>query len=54
MKKSMILLAGMCYVIGLAAIIEGICKGIYINGIIVGGSILWLGNQFRKEAKHYE
>ena len=54
MKKSMILLAVICYAFAIGAIIEGICKGIYINGFIVSGIMWWLGHNFKKEAKNYD
>ena len=54
MKKSMILLAIICYALAIGAIAEGIFKGIYINGCIVGGTMWWLGHNFKKEAKNYE
>lgn len=54
MKKSMILLAAICYAFAIGAIIEGIYKGIYINGFIVSGIMWWLANNFKKEAKNYD
>jgi hypothetical protein len=54
MKKAMILLAVICYLLAIGAFIEGIYKGIYINGIIVASITWWLADNFRKEAKRYE
>lgn len=54
MKKAMILLATICYLLAIGAMIEGIYKGIYINGIIVASITWWLADNFRKEAKRYE
>lgn len=54
MKKSMILLAVICYAFAVGAIVEGIFKGIYINGFIVGCIMWWLGHNFRKESKNYD
>ena len=54
MKKAMILLAVICYLLAIGAMIEGIYKGIYINGIIVASITWWLADNFRKEAKRYD
>lgn len=54
MKVAMILLAVICYLLAIGAIIEGIYKGIYVNGFIVASITWWLAHNFRKEAKRYE
>lgn len=54
MKTAMRLLAVICYLLAIGAMIEGFYKGIYINGIIVASITWWLADNFRKEAKRYE
>jgi hypothetical protein len=54
MKTAMRLLAVICYLLAIGAIAEGLYKGIYINGFIVGAITWWLADNFRREAKRYE
>lgn len=54
MKRWTILLAFMAYATSVAAIVEGIAKGMYVNGIIAAAFMFWLGANLYKEAKRYE
>ena len=54
MKKWTILLAFMAYATSVAAIVEGIVKGMYVNGIIAAAFMFWLGANLHREAKRYE
>lgn len=52
MKTSIYILAAMCYIIAVAALAEGIIKGIYVHAIIGCGLMWWIGTSLRKEAKN--
>jgi hypothetical protein len=54
MKRWTMLLAFMAYATCVAAIIEGICKQMYVNGIIAAAFMFWLGANLYREAKRYE
>jgi hypothetical protein len=54
MKNWTMVLAVMCYIVAVGAFIEGICKGIVMNGIVTGSVMWWLANAIRKEAMRYE
>ena len=54
MKKWTILLAFMAYATSVAAIVEGIAKGMYVNGIIAAAFMFLLGANLYREAKRYE
>lgn len=54
MKKGILILAIVCYIIAVLALIEGIMKGIVMNGIVTGALMWWVGSSLRKEALHYE
>lgn len=47
-------MAIMCYIVAVGAFIEGIYKGIVMNGIVTGAAMWWLANAIRKEALKYE
>lgn len=51
MKKWTMVLAVVCYLIAIAAFVEGIAKGIIMNGIVTGAAMWWLASSLRKEAK---
>ena len=44
----------MCYILGVAAIIEGDFMGIILNGILTAAAMFWLGSALNKEGKRYD
>lgn len=52
MKKWTMVLVYMAYAVAVLAIIEGISKGMYINGIAGSLVMVWLGNKLKTETKN--
>lgn len=54
MKKWTMFLVYMAYAVAVLAIVEGICKGMYINGIAVSLAMVWLGSKIKQEVEGYD
>jgi hypothetical protein len=54
MKKGTLILAVVCYIIAVLAMIEGVVKDNIMMGIITAGLMWWVGSSLRKEALRYE
>lgn len=54
MKKWIMVLALMAHAMCVASIVEGICKGMYVTGLVSAMVMYWLGVNLYREAKRYE
>ena len=54
MKKWTMILVVMAYAVAVLAIIEGICKQMYITGIVASLAMVWLGSKLKQEADDYD
>ena len=52
MKKWTMILVYVAYAVAVLAIIEGISKQMYINGIVVSLIMVWLGNKLKAETEN--